>query len=219
MSFFAKLEQACASFIEQAFAKSFPSDVEPAQIARKLVATMEARTRAGDGGPSAPGAYTVFVSSSDHERLAGDRSYLERAWADLVREMASGVGVTLREDARVAMVEDAELPKGAVTIEAEGERKSGRYALRTIKGLPPDGYYELAGTTRVGRSDQSEIVLHDPSVSRAHAVLEVEGAVATVRDLDSTNGTFVNGRRVRIEPLHDGDEVRFGNTRMRFESA
>jgi hypothetical protein len=216
MSFFAKLEQACASFIERAFAKSFPSDVEPAQIARKLVATMEARTRTGDGGPEAPGEYSVFVSSPDYERLAADRAYLERAWADLVREMAARVGVTLRCDPRVVMAENADLPKGAVTIEADGERSAPRYALRTIKGLPPDGYYELNGTMQIGRSDESDIALNDPSVSRMHAVIETEGAAPTVRDLGSTNGTFVNGRRVQTESLRDGDDVRFGNTRMRF---
>lgn len=219
MSFFAKLEQACASFIEQAFAKSFPSDVEPAQIARKLVATMEARTRAGDDGPSAPGQYTVFVSSSDFQRLTGDRAYLEGTWADLVREMASRVGVTLRGDARVIMAEDADLPKGALRIEADGQPVAPRYALRTIKGLPPDGYYELSGTMRVGRSDENEIALNDPSVSRAHASIETAGPTPMVRDLGSTNGTFVNGRRIEREALRNGDDVRFGNTRMRFESA
>jgi hypothetical protein len=217
MSFFAKLEQACASFIEQAFAKSFPSDVEPAQIARKLVATMEARTRTGDNGSEAPGAYVVYVSTSDYERLSGDRTYLERAWADLVREMAARVGVTLEGDARVVMSADEELPKGAVTIEADGEHKAAaRYALQTIKGIPPDGYYELNGAMQIGRSDESDIALNDPSVSRTHAVIDTEGLAPTVRDLGSTNGTFVNGKRVQRESLRDGDDVRFGNTRMRF---
>ena len=216
MSFFAKLEQACASFIEQAFAKSFPSDVEPAQIARKLVATMEARTRAGDTGQEAPGEYVVLVSRPDYERLTADRAYLERAWADLVREMAARVGVTLQGEARVVMAVDDDLPKGAVTIEAGGEHQTTRYALQTIKGLPPGGYYELNGTVRVGRSDESDVALSDPSVSRAHAIIETEGDSPSVRDLGSTNGTFVNGRRVKREALRDGDDVRFGNTRMRF---
>ncbi|MBV8371971.1 MAG: FHA domain-containing protein, partial [Candidatus Eremiobacteraeota bacterium] len=39
----------------------------------------------------------------------------------------------------------------------------------------------------------------------------------TVRDLGSTNGTFVNGERVEARTLRDGDELRFGNTRMQFE--
>ena len=48
MSFLAKIEHACAAFIERAFAKTFPGDLEPAQIARKLVSTMEAQTRSDE---------------------------------------------------------------------------------------------------------------------------------------------------------------------------
>ncbi|MBV8147922.1 MAG: FHA domain-containing protein, partial [Candidatus Eremiobacteraeota bacterium] len=40
-----------------------------------------------------------------------------------------------------------------------------------------------------------------------------------VRDLGSTNGTYVNGERVEARPLRDGDELTFGNTRMRFEAS
>ena len=56
VSFLAKIEQFCASFIERAFAKTFPSDLEPAQIARKLVSTMEAQTRDDEGRLRAPGS-------------------------------------------------------------------------------------------------------------------------------------------------------------------
>ena len=47
-------------------------------------------------------------------------------------------------------------------------------------------------------------------------MIETEGSAPAVRDLGSTNGTFVNERRVQKAPLRNGDEVRFGNTRMRF---
>jgi hypothetical protein len=220
VSFFAKLEQACALFIERAFAKSFPSDVEPAQIARKLVATMEARTRGEDGQATAPAQYRVFVSPSDYERLVPHQEYLERAWTDLVRELAGRVGVRFRGgEPHVVMAPYQEIPLGAVSIEIVDERQPARYALRMLKGLPPDGLYAIDGTMRVGRSDQGEIVLGDPSVSRAHAIVEFDAGAPVVRDLGSTNGTFVNGRRISVEPLRDGDELRFGNTRMRLESA
>ena len=77
--------------------------------------------------------------------------------------------------------------------------------------------YALRTTSRIGRSEESEIVLLDPGVSRAHAIIEVAGGKALVRDLGSTNGTFLNGRRVETGSLRDGDELRFGNTRMRVE--
>ena len=74
MSWFARIEEACAGFIERAFANMFPSDVEPAQIARKLVATMEARTQSADNGAmAAPSRYAVYVHPSDYQRLLPHR--------------------------------------------------------------------------------------------------------------------------------------------------
>jgi len=217
VSFLAKIEQFCAAFIERAFAMTFPSDLEPAQIARKLVATMEAQTRDDEGELHAPGSYCVYVSPADFERLAEHREYLERAWAELLRDLASRVGVTFdRERVRVVMAPRESVPLGAIAVEVDGRPSAVR--LRTVVGLPPDGVYSIQGTTRIGRSEESEIVLVDPSVSRAHAILQVEAGRTLVRDLNSTNGTFVNGRRIEAQTLRDGDELRFGNTRMRFES-
>jgi len=59
----------------------------------------------------------------------------------------------------------------------------------------------------------------DPTLSRLHAALERYGAGWCVRDLDSRNGTFVNGQRVwRERPLHPGDELRVGATRLVYRS-
>lgn len=219
MSFFAKLEQFCAGLIERGFAKTFPSDVEPAQIARKLVATMEAQTRDDDGRPRVPGTYSVFVSAADYERLAEHREYLERAWAQLLRDLAAKVGATFEGSVGVTMSERASLPLGAIVVEVAGASVAPRaFRLRTIVGVPPDGVYSVKRTTRIGRSEEGEVVLVDPSVSRAHAVVEIGSRGAIVRDLGSKNGTYVNGRRIESETLRDGDELRFGNTRMRFES-
>jgi FHA domain/Protein of unknown function (DUF3662) len=220
VSFFAKIEHFCSGLIERAFAKTFPSDLEPAQVARKLVSTMEARTRDDDGRLRAPGSYAVNVSSADFERLAEHQEYLERAWADLLRNLAGKVGVAFDGGkVFVVMAARSDVPLGAIEISVGSATSVQRsFRLRTVEGVPPDGVYRVDKTTRIGRSEESGIVLLDPSVSRAHAVVEVAAGEAIVRDLGSTNGTFVNGRRVEAEALRDGDELRFGNTRMRFEA-
>ncbi|HEY5426603.1 MAG TPA: FhaA domain-containing protein [Candidatus Tumulicola sp.] len=227
MSIFEKIEQACAAFIERAFAKTFPSDLEPAQIARKLVSTMEARTRDEDGRLVAPGNYAVGVNPEDFERLASHQAYLEREWADLLRELAGRVGIGFLEgDAKVRMTARESVPLGAVDVAVAGEparaaaaarERFPRFHLRMIKGVSALGVYSIEGTVRIGRGDENEILLADRSVSRTHAVVETAGPQPVVRDLGSTNGTFVNGERVRERGLRDGDELMFGNTRMRFE--
>ena len=74
-------------------------------------------------------------------------------------------------------------------------------------------------TISVGRMPESNIVLADPNVSRNHAEIRPRGTGYVVVDLNSTNGTKVNGMRVQEHELHDGDELSFGNTHMRFEAS
>ncbi len=168
----------------------------------------------------APGSYVVHVSPADFERLADRRDYLERAWAELLRNLAGRVGIAFDGgEARVSMVSSERVPLGAITVVVQGEAADATFLLRMVKGVPPNGVYSIQEKTRIGRSEESEIVLVDPSVSRTHAVVEIEAGGAVVRDLGSTNGTFVNGRRIDVARLGDGDELVFGNTKMRFESA
>ena len=70
-----------------------------------------------------------------------------------------------------------------------------------------------AGFT-IGRSSENGISLADTAVSRRHARIEWQGSTLAIVDLDSANGTFVNGQRVTRQLLHDGDLVRIGSSRI-----
>ncbi len=66
----------------------------------------------------------------------------------------------------------------------------------------------------IGRGDV-DVRLADRTISRTHASLEVYGGTCVLlKDLGSTNGTYVNGQRVRIAELEDGDEIRIGRSRL-----
>jgi len=66
----------------------------------------------------------------------------------------------------------------------------------------------------IGR-DEGDLLLADPLVSRRHVVIEVYGAAfVLVKDLTSTNGTFLNGRMIAYGRLADGDELRVGDSRL-----
>jgi DNA-binding CsgD family transcriptional regulator len=77
-----------------------------------------------------------------------------------------------------------------------------------------------AGRLTLGADPANDLALPaDPTLSRLHAALERYGAGWCVRDLDSRNGTFVNGQRVwRERPLRPGDELRVGATRLVYRS-
>ncbi len=224
MSWLARIEEACAGFIERAFANMFPSDVEPAQIARKLVATMEARTQTENGTMSAPSRYAAYVHPSDFQRLRPHREYLEEEWAALLAEVAQRVGIAFPSPPSVELREDDGTVLGAIEIDvledgsARASVKREVLVLRVVKGMPAGARFTLMRTMRVGRNTECEIFLVDPSVSRNHAVLELRGEEVVVRDSGSTNGTFVNGERVQLRTLRPGDRVAFGKTEMAVET-
>ena len=72
----------------------------------------------------------------------------------------------------------------------------------------------LTGELVVGRAD-AHVIVEDPAVSRRHAVVRLEGDRVTVEDLGSTNGTWVNGRRIE-GPTHlgPGDVLQIGESIM-----
>ncbi|CAN5920201.1 hypothetical protein BH11PSE13_BH11PSE13_43870 [soil metagenome] len=73
-----------------------------------------------------------------------------------------------------------------------------------------------AGKTTLGRDADNVVVIDSNRVSRRHAVLIKEGAAVWVRDLDSSNGTFVNDERVVCCRLEHGDTVVIGDYKLRF---
>jgi predicted component of type VI protein secretion system len=70
----------------------------------------------------------------------------------------------------------------------------------------------------IGKNADNDLVIaEDPSVSRAHAVIERAGGRWMIRDVGSTNGTLVNGERIFGErQLRDDDEIFLGRTRLHF---
>lgn len=68
----------------------------------------------------------------------------------------------------------------------------------------------------VGRDPGNDIILRDPKVSRHHAEIVFERGFFVLHDLASANGTYVNGKRIRVAPLTHGAKVRMGNSYGRF---
>ena len=70
----------------------------------------------------------------------------------------------------------------------------------------------------VGRGPDNAIRIDDPSVSGRHAQLQRVGDIYRLKDLDSTNGTLVNGQKINETALRFGDRIRFGKIEALFES-
>ncbi len=85
-------------------------------------------------------------------------------------------------------------------------------------GLTPGDRIDLFGGITIGRSDEADVRIVDRYASGIHARVHTRGNAYFVEDLESTNGTYLNGADLRGEaPLNDLDEIRIGDTEFRFE--
>jgi hypothetical protein len=94
------------------------------------------------------------------------------------------------------------------------------FALRFISGKYQGGEYPLAdsGEVVIGRSSELDLVLIEDMVSRKHARLTLQPGQITISDLGSTNGTFVNGEKVKRARLKDGDRILIGTSILKLVS-
>jgi Protein of unknown function (DUF3662)/FHA domain len=85
-----------------------------------------------------------------------------------------------------------------------------------------DHYPLLPAITILGRDNTADVILDDPGISRQHTEIRVTSdgphLVTNIRDLGSTNGTFVNGERITSQRLADGDRVNVGRTVLIFRA-
>ena len=104
----------------------------------------------------------------------------------------------------------------------EGATLAGRLVIvASPAGEPPSGSsFGLDAITTMGRDVNNAIVIDDPFASADHAALTYRGRSWYLEDLGSTNGSYVNGRRVEgVSPVGFGDELQIGQVRMRLERA
>jgi hypothetical protein len=206
--------------VEGAFARAFKSGIRPIELGRRLIREMDDHRSVGvRGGTVVPNEFTVHLSPADLEQFEGVQDSLARELADAAREHARDEGYAFMGPVEVLLVVDERLRTGAFQIigrMAEGEGGAGAGSIVLPSG---DRFSLTESIITIGRHPDSNLVLADPNVSRNHAEIRPQGDRFAVVDLGSTNGTKVNGVRVSTQLLDDGDEVSFGNTKMRFEAS
>jgi len=196
---FARIESACARVVEDAFARVFPSALDPAQIGRRLVATAQA---------SPTDLYLVRVHPDDYARLAADRDFLEGRWSAMLREAlpARGAG-----PARVVLDEDADVVSGSLAIEAVVDERAQALALE----LPDGSRVAVADGLTIGRGEDNALRVRDGRASRRHARIVADGTGWSIEDAGSSNGTFVDGAQVRRSRIDGGQIVTVGDTPLK----
>ncbi len=86
-----------------------------------------------------------------------------------------------------------------------------------INGEDAGMAFMLKGTMSFGRAESSTVTIRDAKVSRQHAQIQQQGNEYILVDLNSSNGTFVNGERIEEHVLSNGDELMIGDCIMQFQ--
>jgi hypothetical protein len=87
-----------------------------------------------------------------------------------------------------------------------------------IEGPQRGELYTLAPNSSIGTDPSCTVVLNDQYMSSHHAEIKAEGGVWVLKDLGSTNGTYVNDQRIDQQELVDNDFVKFGGQQVKFKS-
>ena len=215
-----EIEQRLERLVEGAFSKGIRGGgLQPVEIGRRLTREMDLLRRVGVRGLIAPNFFVVTLSADDAERFRSFVDVLARELGDAAREHARTEGYGFVGPVEVEIHMDEGLRPGRFTVEAE--------VAEGADGMPA-GSLVLADGTRVvlgaepvviGRLPECAVVVSDPNVSRRHAEVKRQGSEVVLTDLQSTNGTRVNGVPVRERILEDGDEIVVGTTAMHYEAS
>ena len=246
------IEQKIEGLFEGIFGRAFRTNVQPVELARKLVKEMDDHRTVSVSRVYVPNEYTVYLSTQDREQFQSYEASLRNELQEYLAEHARREAYALLTPPTVSFETDEDLSIGEFGIATRVAQGKGTpaqqapapqldagatmvYKPRTplptegppadvavaqeVVTLTVDGKRHEVDKRRVviGRSKECEIKLADPNVSRRHAEVRQEGSAYWLVDLDSTNGSAVNGHRTARAKLESGDTITIGSTDLLFE--
>jgi hypothetical protein len=208
--------------VEGAMGRIFRTSVNRIEVAKRLERELDAGVRSGRlGTPVMPNDIGVRLNPRDVDRLGVPVPLVERELVRRARQHARAAesGFDGPLVVRVSAVDT--IPVGTMEVSAV-------YSA-SVDGIPPgtlvspSGYrLDLAGIgtsiVSIGRDVSSDVVVDDERVSRRHARLRPTERGWVLEDLESTNGTRVNGFRTQAQLLSDGDTISIGASTFAFEA-
>jgi hypothetical protein len=120
-----------------------------------------------------------------------------------------------------AAAEPVEAPSPKRRARRAAERRDGgapRLVVVAAMGHEPGTTFDVVEGAMFGRTDAADIRVDDPFASSSHARIDNRGGSMYLEDMGSTNGTYLNGRKVKsAERLDMGDTIRIGDSEYRYE--
>jgi hypothetical protein len=210
------VENRLERIFERTFSRPFKSALQPIEIGTRIVREVDLTRRLSSQGPISPNQIRVWLGPNDAARFEGFQKALVAELEETVRQHAVGEGYSFVGPVHVEIFIDDDLKAGDLEVKTEFVGGESQPRL-----LVSDGRSFAVGERSlvIGRSPDVDLVINDSNVSRRHAEVWRTSEGVAIRDLQSTNGTFVNGHRISAVSLSPRDDVTIGTIHMRIELA
>ena len=211
--------------VNGAFAKAFESEVQPVEIAAALQSEVDEKAViVGAGRTVVPNKFKVELSSEDFNRLVTYENPLKAEIAAVIREHIVTQRYTTLGQIGIDFATDKDLSTGVFRVTSSavddgGSPISTSEQLASRKGptVVIDGFVHPLTRTKtiLGRSEAADIQIEDVGVSRKHCEIDLL-STPTIRDLGSTNGTWIHGNRITEQKLNEDVDITIGSTVIQF---
>lgn len=228
--------------MEGSVGRIFRSPIQPAEIGRRLQKAMEANKLSTVDGLVVPNDYIVYLNPGDMVQFADFATRLCQQMEDWLIDLADERNYGFIDQVRVQMLGSEEVQPRRISIEAniielpnfdraehEKAQRTEVYRvveqtgnvppklLRVVEGPSPEQVFVIRKpSTSIGRSVDNDVVIEMPEISRHHARIDYANGVFRIADLNSTNGTAVNGTKAKVQNIGDGDRITMGLTTLEF---
>jgi hypothetical protein len=225
MSILRDFERRLEGTVEGTFGKLFRSEVQPVELAKRVMREMEDGRTVAPHGVWAPNRFVFTLSREDGDRFAKAEEPLARELRQVVRDTAKEKDWGLVGPPEIVLRSSRSMKKGEIRCEATLAEDSPELEADAAQAATAE--LVLAGrrfaltkdVTTIGRLDECDVVLTDPGASRRHAEVRRMGDGYEIVDSGSTNGTAVNDELVHEHALRPGDRITIGATVIEFRRA
>ena len=215
-----RIEQKLEKLVEGTFTRAFPSSVKPIELGKRVRRVLEDKKTIGvQGQIIIPNRYVISLSLKDLENIESIQESIQREISSSIRDHANDENYHFQGTLTVEIFSNSSLKTGSIEVDGLFEENKG--------GFPPGSLIDENGERliiteqklSIGRDKESTMQVVDVEVSRNHAEIRLLNTSFVLIDLQSTNGTFVNGQRVQEHTLQNFDQIKIGSTILLFQKS
>ena len=226
-----KLESFLENHIEGFFNKRFSSSLELVELIKGIEKEV-ARQGRGKAMHQVPNCYAFTLAGDDYQRFCAQR-VIDTLYAAVEKQVIlqnyrmTGTYTLESSYEELPTPQQSEAAANTIVLERSAllantplnlPREYKTVSLTVLEGPDKDAYLEFGEKKiYIGRRDKNEFILTDTKASRLHAWITYEEHRHILHDAQSTNGTFVNGKRVDTHCLQAGDKIKAGSTVLVYE--